>query len=309
MSLNQLYRALKISKQGVHHMLKRHQKSMEIKHQLLPLVHQIRHDHPTMGVRDMYSKLPAKIMGRDTFEAFCRENFLQSKPPKNYRRTTDSSGVVRFDNLMGTVELTKTDLLWQSDITYFEIKGKFYFLTFIIDSYSRRILGYNASKRLFTEQTTLPALQMAIKMRGNKKLDGLVFHSDGGGQYYDAEFLKLTGKYNLKNSMCEYAWENGKAERINGVIKNNYLRHRKINTYEDLVKELDRSVYLYNTDKPHIGLQRMTPIAFENKGISLIQQTTPKMTKSLNAKRQILGASSPKKSEQTLPLNQNVLPQ
>ncbi len=56
--------------------------------------------------------------------------------------------------------------------------------------------------------------------------------------------------------MCEYAWENGKAERINGVIKNNYLKHRNINTYEELVKEVDRSVYLYNSDKPHIELKR-----------------------------------------------------
>ncbi len=53
-------------------------------------------------------------------------------------------------------------------------------------------------------------------------------------------------------------------ERINGVIKNNYLKHRSINTYEELVKEVDRSVYLYNSDKPHIELKRKTPVEFEN---------------------------------------------
>ena len=94
-------------------------------------------------------------------------------------------------------------------------------------------------------------------------LEGLIFHSDGGGQYYDKGFLKLTGQHKLVNSMCEFAWENGKAERINGVIKNNYLKHRKISTYAELVIEVDRCVFLYNQDKPHIKLQRKSPIEFE----------------------------------------------
>ena len=82
----------------------------------------------------------------------------------------------------------------------------------------------------------------------------LIFHSDGGGQYFDKEFLKLTSLHQFKNSMCEFAWENGQAERINGVIKNNYLIHRTIKSYEELVTEVDRTVYLYNHDKPHIKL-------------------------------------------------------
>lgn len=282
---------------------------MEEEHQLLSLVHDIRKDHPTMGVRDIYYKLRPENMGRDAFEALCKRYDLMSKRDRNYRRTTDSTGVVRFNNLMDTIELTSTDQLWQTDITYFEVNGKFYYLTFILDAYSRRIVGYHVSKRLYTEDTTLPALWMAIILRGNKKLCKLILHSDGGGQYYDTDFLELTKLYEITNSMCEYAWENGKAERINGIIKNNYLKHRKINTYEELVKEVDRAVYLYNTEKPHIGLQRMTPVTFENKLISLSEQTTPKMTKSLNAKARFLGALSPKKSEQTPPLNQNVLPQ
>jgi len=67
----------------------------------------------------------------------------------------------------------------------------------------------------------LPALEIAVKYRTkqNQNLNGLIFHSDGGGQYYAREFLEFTGKNNFENSMCKTAWENGKAERINGVIK------------------------------------------------------------------------------------------
>ena len=139
----------------------------------------------------------------------------------------------------------------------------FYYITFIIDAFTRRILGHQVSRRLTTECTTLPSLKMAIKTREGMISDGLIFHSDGGGQYYDKEFLKRTRYYNIQNSMCEYPWENGKAERLNGVIKNNYLNHRNITFFESLVKEVDRSVSLYNQDKPHIELKRKSPIEFE----------------------------------------------
>ena len=145
------------------------------------------------------------------------------------------------------------------------MRGKFYYITFILDAYSRRIVGHSTSKRLTTEQTTLPAIQLAFKTRGKKKLDDLILHSDGGGQYYDKEFIALIREQGLTSSMCEYPWDNGKAERINGVIKNNYLIHRSIKTFDELKLEVDRSVKLYNYEKPHIALQRKTPITFENE--------------------------------------------
>ena len=254
-----------ISKQGYHQWLERRIKTQSEQKQLLLIIHQLRQQHPTMGCRDMYHKLKPISMGRDAFESFCREENLMVARMKNWRRTTDSNGTTRFDNLMESLQLTAINQLWQSDITYFELNNKFYYITFIIDAFSRRIVGHQCSKSLSTETTTLPALKMAIALRSQNNLKGLIFHSDGGGQYYDKEFLKLTAQHQINNSMCEYAWENGKAERINGVIKNNYLIHRDIKHFEQLVKEVDRSVHLYNSDKPHIALQRKAPIIFENE--------------------------------------------
>ena len=67
--------------------------------------------------------------------------------------------------------------------------------------------------------------------------------------------------------MCEFAYENGKAERINGIIKNNYLKHRSIKNYQELVKELDRSVSLYNNERPHKSLNFKTPKEIEKNSI------------------------------------------
>lgn len=262
--MNRLYSSIGITKQAFHQQLARTCIRNQERANLLPIIYQIREDHPTMGCRDMYYKLGVEHMGRDAFERFCKAEGLMVERFRNWRRTTDSSGVIRFDNLLENLLINRINQVWQSDITYFDVQGKFYYITFIIDAYSRRIVGHSTSQRLLTDQTTLPALTMAMKLRSGIDLDGLIFHSDGGGQYYEKAFLRLTGSYNLLNSMCEYAWENGKAERINGVIKNNYLIHRNIKTFEELQKEVDRSVQLYNFEKPHIGLQRMTPVNFEN---------------------------------------------
>lgn len=262
--MNQLYKSLGISKQSFHQRMDRMSVQLSEQKQLLMLIYEIRQDHPTMGCRDMYYKLQPQNMGRDAFELFCKTEGLTAPVTKNWRRTTDSSGVVRFDNLLVDLVITHINQVWQSDITYYEVNGIFYYITFILDAYSRRIIGHNTSSRLLTEQTTLPALKMAIKQRNNQIIKDVIFHSDGGGQYYDKAFLQLTGKHAILNSMCEYPWENGKAERINGVIKNNYLKHKSINSFEELVKEVDRSVQLYNQEKPHIKLQRKSPVDFEN---------------------------------------------
>lgn len=262
--MNKLFLTVGISKQSFHQYHNRMLVRLQEEAYLVMMIDHIRKDHPTMGCRDMYFKICPSSMGRDAFEDFCRAEGYMSFRTKRYWRTTDSTGVHRFENLTVGLELSGPDQLWVSDITYIEVGGRFYYLTFVLDAYTRRILGHSVSRRLFTEDTTLISLQRAIQTRGKATLEGLIFHSDGGGQYYDKAFLQLTGEYSIKNSMCKYAWENPFAERINGVIKNNYLKHRDIKSYERLVKEVDRAIKLYNHDKPHQSLDRQTPVDFEN---------------------------------------------
>ena len=265
-SLNNLYKVADITKQGFAKKRKSSKSYKEEERYVIDIVSQVRVDHPTMSCRSIYYKMNPVFIGRDRFENICRQAGLKVVKQKNKKRTTDSSGVKRFPNLLKQVkDLNDIDQVWSSDITYFEVSGVFYYLTFILDNYSRRIVGHHISSRLLTAHTTLPAMNKAIKTRGKKLKQGIIIHSDGGGQYYADEFLDLTSKHKFRNSMCQYAWENGKAERINGTIKNNYLKHWNVKTLQQLVKQVDRAVNLYNTDKPHISLERMTPVDFENK--------------------------------------------
>jgi len=246
------------------------------------LITQVRADHPTLSCRAMYYKLSPGI-GRDRFEQICRDLGYKIERKSGRPRTTNSYGVVRFENLLINMTLTYINQAWSSDITYYELEQRFFYITFIIDCYSRRILGHATSRRMLTEETTLPALKQALRTRKNAIPPGLVFHSDGGGQYYDKSFLALTEDYGMRNSMCEYAYENGKAERLNGIIKNNYLVHYQITSYKELVKCVDRSVALYNQGRPHKSLKYKTPINFEDELLNSPQPTKPKMTESLDA--------------------------
>jgi len=263
--MNALYRTTGISKQGFHQWLNHTMAIYEEQEYLLPILKQYRADHPRMSCRQIYLKLKPKTMGRDRFESFCYGYGFKVEIKQRKYRTTDSRGIIYFPNLLLSLdELTGINQLWVSDITYFEIGSEVYYLTFITDIYNREIVGYMASDSLRTESTTLPALRMAIKTRNLKRDTGLVFHSDGGGQYYSKVFTSLTKQYRIKNSMGKTVYENPHAERINGTIKNDYLIPYQPKDFNELKKMLIKVVNLYNQYRPHQTLMGYSPQEFKD---------------------------------------------
>jgi len=246
-------------------MLKRRKYKLEEQEQLIPLINEIRRDHPRMSARDIYLKLKPSCMGRDQFEHFCMDSGYRIKKLRNYRVTTNSLGVTRFPNMIKDIEVTRVNQVFVSDITYFDIGSATYYLTFIMDLFNREIVGWSASDNLRTESTTLPALHKVITERGRVNLKGAIIHSDGGGQYYCKEFKTLTKELGMINSMTEEkVYENSHAERLNGVIKNNYLYPYGPTNMTSLRRLLDKAVLMYNTGKPHKALGKLTPSMFRN---------------------------------------------
>jgi len=181
--MNEVYRVLGTSKQNFHQGVDRLLMQQMEREQLLVILYQVRKDHPKMSCRDMYRMIRPQYMGRDRFEAFCKEEGFSVELKRNFRRTTNSLGVTRFPNLVQGLKLTGVNQVWVSDITYYEMTNRFYYLTFIMDLYSRKIIGYSVSDNLLTDNTTIPALNKAINTRQGQNLTSLIFHSDGGGQY------------------------------------------------------------------------------------------------------------------------------
>lgn len=250
-----------MSKQCFHQKLNRYLAQLEEQGQLLVLVKDIREDHPRMSSRRMHRMIKPLHMGRDRFERFCFEQGFKVDRKRVFHRTTNSLGVTRFDNQLLGLGLTGINQVWVSDITYYRIGERFSYLTFIMDLYSRVVVGFSVSEDLSTASTTIPAFKMALRRR--KIPRGLIFHSDGGGQYYCKEWIALTKRARITNSMCESPYENAHAERINGIIKNDYLVGYGPENFLELKAKTARAVEKYNREKPHGSLGNLSPLDFE----------------------------------------------
>ena len=250
---------------------------MQRSQQFIDKAEVLREDHPEMGCRKMALILRQPGWGRDKTEAFLMACGFRIIYPPNYTKTTHSVRLHRFGNLIEGLVVKSINKIVQTDITYLWVKNRFYYLVFLIDVYSRFITGYHASCGLEAE-ANMKALRMMIKLRGKQNMKGLIHHSDRGSQYHCNEYLGILKLHGIKVSMCNEAWENAYSERINRTIKNEYLRHRNIDCFDTLKKEMDRAIKLYNKKRPHWSLpQQMAPATFEDYVKKLSKMKTPKM--------------------------------
>lgn len=222
----------------------------------------IRKRHPQLGCRSMYHLLEDPGFGRDECERILLANGFRIKRKPSFIKTTFSQRIHKFPNLISGLEIQGINHVWQTDITYFFLEGmKVLYLIFIIDIYSRRIIGHAAHDHMRGE-ANVACLKMAIRTRKGHDLRKLIHHSDYGGQYIFKKYLDLLKPFQI--SMCREAWQNAYSERINNTIKNDYLKHRKIQSLAELRSNLARDIFAYNNERPHRNLPgKMSPMAFE----------------------------------------------
>jgi len=262
--MNELYFVLGISKQAHWKMVKKFTQQNELKRILIQNIMQIRSIHPKMGAKKIYSILDPEGIGRDTFIDIYVNAGFQVVSERNYRKTTHSLPHLKYSNLASGMVLNDINQVWTSDITYLQIGEKeFLYIVLIIDVYSRRILGFNASADL-RAQSNIKALKMALRDRKIERYEYLIHHSDRGVQYTSKTYTDLLESYNIKISMCESVYENTHIERVNGTIKNEYLCNFRIKNLTQCQRTLKKAVYAYNNGRPHEKLDFKTPVGFEN---------------------------------------------
>ena len=117
----------------------------------------------------------------------------------------------------------------------------------------------------------MEALKMAISSASTT--DGLIHHSDRGIQYCCKAYNELTERKSIKMSMGEAGncYDNAIAERINGILKDEYLLDSEFTDKEQAVKAVKEAVYLYNYERPHWSLGLKKPADIYNK-----KETLPK---------------------------------
>ena len=274
--MNQFYQFLGVSKQAVAQARNR-QTKFDL--ELMDLVNQvdiIREDHPGCGVEKLYRTLRPNFMGRDRFcEIFIGLGY-GVKRMKNYMRTTIPEHL-DYPNLIEGMLVTRPYQVIQSDITYFELNGRFYYIVFIIDVYTREILGFNVSDNL-RKESNIQALKMALKHIGPEQKKRMIHHSDRGSQYGSHEYTKILKDAGIQISMGLVAQENAYAERVNGTIKNEYLKRWIIKDFKGLVKSTSKAVKHYNEKRKHSSLKNEdSPLNFKASIVNLDTQERPKV--------------------------------
>jgi putative transposase len=262
-SLKELLLAAGFSKQAHSTYVKRRVQDENLYNLVLNTVLGVRTLHPIMGLKKIFSLVKPDALGRDKFLEIGSELGLLLPKIKNYQRTTFSARNVIFSNLTANLEIRDVNQVWVSDITYFRIKNAFYYISLIEDVYSRRILGYAASPNL-RAQACCRALNDALETRADARLNGLIHHSDRGTQYTSNIYLDILKEHFISVSMCDSVYENSHIERLNGIIKGEYLSHRNIQSFPDLIKALREAVQVYNSERIHWSLNCLSPIQFEN---------------------------------------------
>jgi len=199
-------------------------------------------------------------VGRDRLISILNANHLSIKPKRGYRTTTNSHHRFhKHKNLVDNMPLTRPEQLWVSDITYVGNRNKHNYLALVTDAYSKKVVGHDLSSSLGVDGT-LRALKMAVKQRLYKD-EPLIHHSDRGIQYCCDDYQKLLGKKKIICSMTEKydPYANAVAERVNGILKDEFQLEAYDLDTETMKKLVKDSVNIYNTKRPHYSCYMLTP--------------------------------------------------
>lgn len=241
---------------------------------VLKLVAEIRKDLPRCGTDKLHFMLQGAFkahgikMGRDAlYELLGRHGKLV-----RYRRrkpyTTDSKHPYRkYPNLIRDLQLSAPGQLWVSDITYIRLIQGFAYLSIITDAYSHKIVGYKLHPTLHS-QGAIDALLMAQK--DVKRKPGLIHHSDRGIQYCCTDYVTMIEHLDIQLSMTEKGdpYENAIAERVNGILKIEFLLEQTFCGLTEAEQAVAIAVKNYNHLRPHLSCDMMTPVmAHEHNGL------------------------------------------
>ena len=244
---------------------------------IIQQVIEIRKRHPVIGTRKLYLMLQPFLLehgikiGRDKlFNLFAEYKLLIRKRKRKISTTQSYHRFHKYPNIIRDMKITRKNQLWVSDITYYKLMGKFAYLSFITDAYSHKIVGYHVAETLEAVHC-LKALQMAVTSTDFSNDYNIIHHSDRGIQYCSEEYVSLLNKHDILISMTENGdpLENSIAERVNGIIKGEYLNQQSHKSMKELEASLSNVVSLYNNERPHSSCSMLVPSTVHEESIPI----------------------------------------
>lgn len=254
-----------INRQVYYRAVKRIKYKQQIATQVVRLVEQVRMRMPRVGTRKLYHLLYDDLkclgVGRDRLFAIVRANYLQIVPKRQYHITTDSHHrFKKHKNLIDGLTPSRPEQVWVSDITYIGNREHPMYLSLVTDAYSKKIVGYDVSNSLHATGA-ISALKHALKSRMYPEKH-LIHHSDRGLQYCCDDYQQLLQDHLISCSMTESydPYQNAIAERVNGILKHEFILGITTSDMELMKKLIKESVNIYNHERPHLSCLMKTPV-------------------------------------------------
>jgi transposase InsO family protein len=232
---------------------------------VVKLVQRERRQQPQLGGRKLLWLLRRElaeagvVLGRDRFFGLLRRHGLLVERRRRTARTTASRHGFRvYRNRLKERRIEGPHEAWVSDLTYVRTDEGFLYLSLISDQASRKIVGWEISGDLKAEGSC-QALRQAVRQlpKGKRPLH----HSDRGIQYCCRDYIGILEKRGLEVSMTEenHCYENGQAERLNGILKQEYGIGGCFRTKAQAREAIRQGIGLYNHRRPHQSLGYRTP--------------------------------------------------
>jgi transposase InsO family protein len=233
-----------------------------------PLDKQIKEEykksHRTYGSPRIMMELAKKeiVTSASTVARRMKRLNINAIRPKRYVRTTRSNDndPVAPNLLERNFEAEQPGTKWVSDLTYFEVDHRWYYLTIILDLADRAVVGWAISDDMTTEHTTLAALAKAVINR--RPAPCMIFHSDRGSQYSSTLFRDELASLGAVQSMSGRGncWDNAVAESFFKTIKTECIYRYNFETPQQAWAVIFEYIDgWYNTRRIHTSLGGMTP--------------------------------------------------
>ena len=221
-----IYESFGISKQAYYQQITREKIRDLQREKIIEWVIDYRKELPKTGTRKLYEYLQPKMqqvnikMGRDAINDLLRFRGMLIKKTKRYFITTDSKHFFyKSPNLLTELNITHSEQVFVSDITYIKTDAGHAYLALVTDAYSRKIMGWSLQDNMKVSMVK-EALNMAHKnCIFNHK--NIIHHSDRGIQYCCPDYSQYAeNKGFILSTTQQYdPYENAIAERINGILK------------------------------------------------------------------------------------------
>ena len=221
-------------------------------------------------------------IGRDQVARLMRQSAIEGisrKRRKVFTTIADPDAVRAPDRVNRSFRADRPDALWVTDLTYVPTASGIAYVCFIIDAYSRRIVGWRAASHMRTDMV-LDALEMARRSRGNRRLIGLVAHSDAGSQFTSVRFTERLDEIGALPSIGTVAdsYDNALAETTDGLYKTECIHGPDAPVRWADVGEVELAtlswVHWFNEHRLHSHCGDIPPAEFE-AAFYAAQQPTP----------------------------------